>query len=95
MQSVDRDLAMQQQCIDGQENWEIASGIEPLKSIAAIEWTGTLPSSIITTTHRNHTVAFVGTTDGELVKVLGQKVTFNNHGQMQSESINIVADCPE
>ena len=68
-QSVSRSVALQQQCIDGQSNWRIASGIEPLESTAAIEWTGTLPSSIITTIHRNHTVVFVGTADGDLVKV--------------------------
>ncbi|XP_072025087.1 plexin-A2-like [Amphiura filiformis] len=66
--SVTREDSIGQQCID-QTNWQIASGITPLVSTPVIEWNDTLPSSVITTTHRDHTVAFVGTTTGDLVKV--------------------------
>ncbi|XP_072026114.1 plexin-A4-like [Amphiura filiformis] len=66
--SLTREQAIGQQCIE-QTNWQIASGITPLVSTAVIEWNDTLPSSIITTTHRDHTVAFVGTTTGDLVKI--------------------------
>ncbi|XP_072026023.1 plexin-B-like [Amphiura filiformis] len=66
--SITREQAIGQQCTD-QTNWQIASGITPLMSTPVIEWNDTLPSSVITTTHRDHTVAFVGTTTGDLVKV--------------------------
>ena len=56
-----------QQCIP--RDWAHADGIDPLISAAVIEWSDTLPSSIITTTHRDHTIAFVGTAGEELVKV--------------------------
>ena len=72
MQSITRAQAKGQECLDG-PNWNIASGIEPLVSTAAVEWTDAIPSAIITTTHRNHTVAFVGTHHGELIKVSSEK----------------------
>ena len=50
-------------------NWARAGGIDPLISTAVVEWSDILPSSIITTTHRNHTISFVGTAHGEMVKV--------------------------
>ncbi len=50
-------------------NWAYADGIEPLTSTAVLEWSDTLPSSVITTTHRNHTVACIGTAHGQMVKV--------------------------
>ena len=60
-------FAKLQQC--SAYNWVHAGGIDPLISTAVIEWSDTLPSSIITTTHRHHTIVFVGTAHGEMVKV--------------------------
>ncbi len=70
LQSVSRDQAIGQQCTAA--NWAHADEFRPLVSTAVIEWSDILPSSVITTstTHRNHTIAFVGTTDGLLVKVI-------------------------
>ncbi len=42
---------------------------EPITSTAIMEWPSTLVSSIITTIEEEHTVAFIGTADGELIKV--------------------------
>ena len=52
-------------------NWYHAKSVESLVSTAVIEWSDIIPSSIITThlPFTNHTVAFVGTTQGDLVKV--------------------------
>ncbi|XP_072019821.1 LOW QUALITY PROTEIN: plexin-A4-like [Amphiura filiformis] len=63
---VTRKQATAQQCTA--TNWANADEFNPLESTAVIEWSDIIPSSIITTTHRNHTIAFVGTTDGQLVK---------------------------
>lgn len=50
-------------------NWEYAKGIVPLISEAVFEWSDIIPSSVITTTHRQHTIAFVGTVQGDMIKV--------------------------
>ncbi|XP_072046064.1 plexin-A4-like [Amphiura filiformis] len=63
---VTREQAIGQQC--SAQNWANADEFNPLESTAVIEWSDIIPSSIITTTHRSHTIAFVGTTDGQLVK---------------------------
>ena len=60
-------FARLQQC--SANNWAHAGGIDPLVSTAVIEWSDTLPSSIIITTHRDHTVVLVGTAHGEMIKV--------------------------
>ncbi|XP_072046524.1 plexin-A4-like [Amphiura filiformis] len=75
--AITRDQAIGQQC--NAYNWANADEFNPLKSTAVIEWLDIIPSSIITTTHRSHTIAFVGTTDGKLVKYPGvdfKSVTF-------------------
>ncbi|XP_072025086.1 plexin-A2-like [Amphiura filiformis] len=70
--AITREQAIAQQCTA--QNWAHADEFNPLVSTAAIEWSDITPSSIITTTHRSHTVAFVGTTDGELVKQLNKSL---------------------
>ena len=50
-------------------NYAHIKGRVVLKSPAIAEWQDILPTSIITTTEGNHTMAFIGTTDGRLVKV--------------------------
>ena len=68
-------FAQLQQC--SALNWAHAGSIDPLISTAVIEWTDITPSSIITTTHRNHTIAFVGTAHGEMVKVKCNSITYS------------------
>ncbi|XP_038061900.1 plexin-B-like [Patiria miniata] len=46
-----------------------AKGIDPVPSTAVLELPGTLMSSIITSIEVNHTVAFIGTSRGHLLKV--------------------------
>ena len=50
-------------------NYAHIKGLVPLISSAIAEWQDILPTSIITTTERQDTMAFIGTTDGRLVKV--------------------------
>ncbi|XP_022111687.1 plexin-B-like, partial [Acanthaster planci] len=49
--------------------YKYAKGITPVSSTALLEEPGTLMSSIITSTEFNHTVAFLGTSRGALLKV--------------------------
>ncbi|XP_038069390.1 plexin-A4-like [Patiria miniata] len=46
-----------------------AKGITPVPSTAILELPGTLMSSIITTIEVNHTIALIGTSSGDLLKV--------------------------
>ena len=50
-------------------NYAHIKGHVPLMSSAIAEWQDILPTSIITTTERQDTVGFIGTSDGRLVKV--------------------------
>ena len=76
LQTVGRETAIAQQC--SAWNWALADNFNPLESSAVAEWSDIIPSSIITTTHRQHTVAFVGTQSGELVKVSHFKVPYSS-----------------
>ena len=67
VQNVDRGAAMAQDC--NAFNYQYADAKHPLVSTAIVEWQDAIPSSIITLTHRAHTVAFVGTAHGDLIKV--------------------------
>ncbi|XP_038061687.1 plexin-B1-like [Patiria miniata] len=49
--------------------FQYAKGIDPVPSTAVLELPGTLMSSIITSIEVNHTVAFIGTSSGDLLKV--------------------------
>ena len=46
-----------------------AKGITPVPSLAVLELPGTRMSSIITAIEQNHTIALVGTSSGDLLKV--------------------------
>ncbi|XP_072022640.1 plexin-B-like [Amphiura filiformis] len=61
-------LADQQKC--NAANYALARGklTEPIQSTATIEWPSTLVSSIITTVEEEHTIAFIGTSTGQLMK---------------------------
>ncbi|XP_072025770.1 plexin-A4-like [Amphiura filiformis] len=64
---VNRDIAVGQQC--NALNYQYADTKTPLTSTAVVEWQDVVPASIITVTHRMHTIAFVGTALGNLLKV--------------------------
>ncbi|XP_038069358.1 plexin-B-like [Patiria miniata] len=49
--------------------FKYAKGINPVPSTAILELPGTLTSSIITTIEVNHTIALIGTSSGDLLKV--------------------------
>ncbi|XP_038069360.1 plexin-B-like [Patiria miniata] len=49
--------------------FQYAKGIAPVPSTAILELPGTLMSSIITTIEVNHTIALIGTSTGDLLKV--------------------------
>ncbi|XP_038066354.1 plexin-A4-like [Patiria miniata] len=49
--------------------FKYAKGIAPVPSTAILELPGTLMSSIITTIEVNHTIALIGTSSGDLLKV--------------------------
>ncbi|XP_038069308.1 plexin-A4-like [Patiria miniata] len=49
--------------------FQYAKGIAPVPSTAILELPGTLMSSIITTVEVNHTIALIGTSTGDLLKV--------------------------
>ena len=66
--AVVRENAERQQC--SANNWALADNFNPFSATAVIEWSNTLPSSIVTAIHRDHTIAFVGTSDGNLIKVM-------------------------
>ena len=66
--AVTREVAERQQC--SANNWEFADNFNHFPATAVIEWSNTVPSSIVTAIHRNHTIAFVGTSDGNLIKVM-------------------------
>lgn len=61
--------AREQQCIA--EDYAHPNGPvdKPLVSNATMEWTDTLLSSIATATEGRHTIAFLGTALGKLLKV--------------------------
>ncbi len=63
-----RYFAVGQQC--EASNYQYADTKTPLTSTAMVEWRDATPASIITVTHRMHTMAFVGTTQGNLLKVI-------------------------
>ena len=65
---ITREQAEAQQC--SANNWQLADNFNPFPATAVEEWSDIVPSSIVTATHRNHTIAFVGTSDGNLVKVM-------------------------
>ncbi|XP_030856367.1 plexin-A4 isoform X2 [Strongylocentrotus purpuratus] len=46
-----------------------ANGIHPLVSSAAVEMSSHVPTSIVSAVVRNHTVVFIGTQEGDLLKV--------------------------
>ncbi|XP_038066356.1 plexin-B-like [Patiria miniata] len=50
--------------------FQYAKGIDPVPSTAILELPGTLMSSIITTIEVNHTIALIGTSSGDLLKVI-------------------------
>ncbi|XP_038069411.1 plexin-B-like [Patiria miniata] len=49
--------------------FKYAKGIAPVPSTAILELPGTLTSSVITTIEVNHTIALIGTSSGDLLKV--------------------------
>ena len=56
--------------VDGRgQVYSYASGVDPLQAEPLLTWSGANPTSIITLTERSHTVAVVGTEDGQLLKV--------------------------
>ena len=59
---------MLQQC--NAINYQHADSKYPLVAQAVIEWQDVVPASLITVTHRAYTIAFVGSAQGTLVKVI-------------------------
>ena len=68
LKGISREQAEAQQC--SANNWRLADNYNPFPATAVIEWPDLLPSSIVTATHIDHTIAFVGTSDGNVVKVM-------------------------
>ena len=65
---ITREQAKRQQC--SANNWAQADNFNPFPATAVIEWSDVVPSSIVTSIHRDHTIAFVGTSEGNLIKVM-------------------------
>ncbi|XP_038066372.1 plexin-B-like [Patiria miniata] len=59
--------------------FKYAKGIDPVPSTAILELPGTLMSSIITTIEVNHTIALIGTSTGDLLKV---HIESNTNGRL-------------
>ena len=49
-----------------------ASGAVPLQTEPLLTWSGANTTSIITVTERSHTVAVIGTEEGDVLKVYEQ-----------------------
>ncbi|XP_030829408.1 plexin-A3-like [Strongylocentrotus purpuratus] len=52
-----------------ERSFTYANGIHPLVSSAAVEMSSHVPTSIVSAVVRQHTVAFIGTQEGDLLKV--------------------------
>ncbi|XP_038061689.1 plexin-B-like [Patiria miniata] len=78
-------------------NYRYATGITAVPGTSVVHLPGHLASSIITSTELNHTVAFIGTTEGQLLKVhvedvsfarLYEQVTLDNNPVMRDVMLN-------
>ncbi|XP_038069418.1 plexin-A4-like [Patiria miniata] len=70
--------------------FKYAKGINPVPSTAILELPGTLSSSIITTIEVNHTIALIGTSSGDLLKVHVESYTTSRHYERISVDTSLV-----
>ncbi|XP_038061354.1 plexin-B-like, partial [Patiria miniata] len=78
-------------------HYRYATGITPVVGTSVVHLPGHLASSIITSTEYNHTMAFIGTTEGQLLKVhiesstlarLYESVTLDGEPVMKDTMLN-------